>query len=119
LYRDHASRDTSLIAGQRIDDLAELGLAEHDLATITSIRASIVAVVGADQGLRRGIISMTHNFGGDPAEDADVLAVGSPAGRLLPVDMVYDRYSGMPLMSNIPVKISPVSGSTATGHTAG
>ena len=100
------------------DDLAELGLAEGDLATITSIRASIVAVVGADQGLRRGIVSMTHNFGGDQDEDADVLAIGSPAGRLLPVDMVYDRYSGMPLMSNIPVKISPVPGGPAA-HTAG
>ena len=95
------------------DDLAELGLAEYDLATITSVRASIVAVVAADRGLRRGIVSMVHNFGGDPTEDADVLAIGSPAGRLLAVDMVYDRYSGMPLMSNIPVKVSPARGAVS------
>jgi anaerobic selenocysteine-containing dehydrogenase len=88
------------------DDMAELGLADDDVATITSVRASIPAVVAADKGLRRGMVSMVHNFGGAPDEDADVRTIGSPAGRLLPVDMVYDRYSGQPLMSNIPVKVT-------------
>jgi anaerobic selenocysteine-containing dehydrogenase len=95
------------------DDMAELGLADYDVATITSVRASIPAVVAGDKGLRRGMVSMVHNFGGAPSEDDDVLAIGSPAGRLLPVDVVYDRYSGQPLMSNIPVKVTRAPASVA------
>jgi anaerobic selenocysteine-containing dehydrogenase len=90
------------------DDLEALGLARYELATMASLHGSIPVVVAADRGLRRGTVSMTHGFGGDPSEDGDVLQIGSPAGRLIPMDVVYERYSGQPLMSNIPVRITPV-----------
>jgi anaerobic selenocysteine-containing dehydrogenase len=90
------------------EDLADLGLREHDTVKITSARASIPAVVASDRGLRRGSISMTHGLGGDPSDDPDFLAIGSPTGRLLSTGLVYDRYSGQPLMSNIPVKVTPM-----------
>jgi anaerobic selenocysteine-containing dehydrogenase len=87
------------------DDLAELGLAEHDIATLSSAHGSVPVVVAADHNLRRGTISMAHGFGGDPADDSDLLEVGSSANRLISVDVVYERYSGQPLMSNLPVRI--------------
>jgi len=91
------------------DDLAELGLEEHDIVEIVSAQASIPAVVGADRGMRRGDVSMAHAFGGEPDCDADVREIGSSTGRLLSIDVVYDRYSGQPLMSNIPVNIRPMA----------
>jgi anaerobic selenocysteine-containing dehydrogenase len=90
------------------EDLVELGLAEYDIANITSAHGSISAVVAGDRGLRRGTVSMAHGYGGDQSEEVDVERVGSPAGRLIPVDVVYDRYSGQPLMSNVPVRVTPV-----------
>jgi anaerobic selenocysteine-containing dehydrogenase len=89
------------------DDLAELGLQEYELATITSAHGSVPAVVAADKSVLRGTISMAHGFGGDPTDDSQILEMGSSVNRLIPVDLVYERYSGQPLMSNIPVNIGP------------
>ena len=90
------------------DDLFELSLVEHDMVEISSARASITAFVAADPGLRRGNVSMAHAFGAGPERDADVREIGSSTSRLISVDVVFDKYSGQPLMSNIPVKIRPV-----------
>ena len=46
------------------DDLAALGLCEGDEVTITSDHGSIRTTVSADSTLRRGVVSMTHGFGG-------------------------------------------------------
>jgi anaerobic selenocysteine-containing dehydrogenase len=74
-------------------DLAGLGINEGALVEITSEQSSIVAVVGIDNGLRPGDISLAHAFG------------VSPTNRLLSVSTRYDRYSGQPLMSNVPVQL--------------
>jgi anaerobic selenocysteine-containing dehydrogenase len=87
------------------EDLTELGLQEYDLATITSAHGSIPAIVAADKGLLRGMVSMAHGFGGDPTDDSHIVDTGSSVNRLIPVNVVYERYSGQPLMSNVPVNI--------------
>jgi anaerobic selenocysteine-containing dehydrogenase len=87
------------------DDLLRLGIADGDLVEITSARSTIVAVAGCDSGLRPGDISIAHAFGGGPDGDADVRTTGSPTNRLLSVSDCYDRYSGQPLMSNIPARL--------------
>jgi hypothetical protein len=51
---------------------------------------------------------MSHCFGGSPEQDDQLREIGSSTSRLLSVDLVYDRYSGQPLMSNIPVQIRRV-----------
>lgn len=94
------------------DDLAALGLADGDLAEITSSRGSIPAVVMADKHLRRGVVSMAHCFGGSPNDDDQVRERGSNTNRLLWLDQVYEPYSGQPLMSNVPVNVRPVE----SGH---
>jgi anaerobic selenocysteine-containing dehydrogenase len=89
------------------DDLAMLGLAPGDVVTIRSRRAAIPAVVAADETLRRSLVSITHGFGGGPDYDEHVRDVGSTPGRLSTNDEMFDRYSGQPRMSNLPVRVEP------------
>jgi anaerobic selenocysteine-containing dehydrogenase len=87
------------------DDLSDLGLVDGEVVEITSARASILGIVATDPNLRRGVVSMAHCFGAGPDRDADVRLIGSPTNRLLSLDHIFDRYSGQPLMSNVPVSI--------------
>ncbi|MFE0748355.1 molybdopterin-dependent oxidoreductase [Gordonia sp. NPDC058843] len=87
-------------------DLEDLGLESGDLAILESPRSSIVAVVEADASLRRGMISMSHAFGGLPGlDDENVREHGSNPGRLIADDKDFDRYTGQPRMSDIPVRV--------------
>jgi len=90
------------------EDVTLLGLAEGDLMEITSTYGSIVAVTACDAALRRGVVSMSVGFG-DPDSQDDVWRAGSSVNRLLSVEGDYERYSGQPLMSNVPVTIRPHS----------
>jgi len=88
------------------DDAAELGLAAGAIVEIRSQRASIRAVVGLDPDLRRGLVSMTHGWGDAPECDDQLREIGANTGRLSAVDSDYERYTGLPRMSNIPVSLS-------------
>ncbi len=91
------------------EDLAELGLEKGDVIEITSSYSSILGVVEPEADLRRGVISMPHAFGDAPGspDDKDVRKIGSNTGRLTAADRNYDPYSGIPLMSAIPVNVAP------------
>jgi anaerobic selenocysteine-containing dehydrogenase len=91
------------------EDLRRLGLSPGDVVTITSRRASIPAIVAADASVRESLVSMTHAFGGGPDRDRDVRRRGATPARLSTNDEQFDRYSGQPRMSNIPVRIEPVA----------
>ncbi len=90
------------------DDLEELGLVPGNLVQIRSARAAILGVVGEDNNLRRGLVSMTHSWGDAPDLDAKVREIGSNTGRLSSVDEDYERYTGLPRMSNIPVAVEAI-----------
>jgi anaerobic selenocysteine-containing dehydrogenase len=89
------------------DDLEELGVSAGEKVSISSRTGSIVAVVESDPAVRRGCISMSHCFGSvDPDNpDDDVRAVGSSTPRLSSYELGFDRYSGQPRMSGIPVDV--------------
>ena len=76
-----------------------------DISEFTSRVQNHQGIVEADPSVRRGLVSMSHSFGDEPAHDAEVREIGSNTGRLTPVDRDYDRYSGLPRMSNIPVEV--------------
>jgi anaerobic selenocysteine-containing dehydrogenase len=96
------------------DDLALLGLVPGDVVILRSRRAAIPAVVAADETLRRSLVSITHGFGGGPEYDDLVRDRGSTPGRLSTNDEMFDRYSGQPRMSNVPVRVErPDAGSTS------
>jgi anaerobic selenocysteine-containing dehydrogenase len=87
-------------------DIDQEGLTPGDIIRIDSRRAHILAVVQAEPGVRRGCISMAHAWGGVSPEEADEINDGANTRRLTADDEDFDRYSGIPRMSGIPVRIS-------------
>jgi anaerobic selenocysteine-containing dehydrogenase len=92
-------------------DLVRLGLTTGEVVEIRSARAAITAVVEEEAGVREGTISMSHGFGDAVARDGEVRQVGSPTGRLIG-DEPFERYSGQPRMSNIPVRVRALDSAT-------
>ena len=86
------------------DDLRELGVASGNVVQISSDAATVTAVAEADPNVRRGVVSMSAGFGDVPERD-DLFEVGTCVNRLLTADVNFDRYSGQPLMSNVPVDV--------------
>ena len=92
-------------------DMAELGVSQGEPVRITSQTGSAEGLAAGDPNLLRGLISISVGFG-DAADDDDVKRAGTSVNRLLRVDVGFDRYSGQPLMSNVPVRV------TASGPSA-
>jgi len=90
------------------EDLAALGVASGQLVRIRSRHDEVLAIVEADDTLRRGVVAMTHAFGANPDEPEDPRAVGTPLGRLLRLDDEYDPISGIPRMGALPISIERV-----------
>jgi anaerobic selenocysteine-containing dehydrogenase len=96
-------------------DLKDLGIAPGDLVEIASSHSSILGVVEAEEAIRTGVVSMAHAFGDLPGEEEDraVRQIGSNTGRLSSVERDFDPYSGIPIMSAIPVNVTPCREKTA------
>jgi len=90
-------------------DLAALDLAEGDLVELESPHGVIRSIVGVDDELRNGTVSIMFGFGGPPEDDARVREIGSNVARLLSTTDFFDPYSGQPLMSNVPIRIHPAT----------
>ncbi len=92
------------------EDMQRLGLAHDDVVEITSRRATIHGVVARAPDVRTGCISMAHAWGVAPDEPERPEAVGTNIGRLSSVEEDYDRFTGIPLMSAIPVRVRKLDG---------
>jgi anaerobic selenocysteine-containing dehydrogenase len=88
------------------DDLAELGIQSQSEVLITSPHGSIPGIAVADGTLRRGVVAMTHCYGSLPTEGQDFRVVGSNTSQLTSVLDDFDRHTGIPRMSAIPVRIA-------------
>jgi anaerobic selenocysteine-containing dehydrogenase len=91
------------------DDLIELQATDGDLLKISSPRSSVVGVIESDPDIKRGVVSMSHSWGGISLTDEKVRDIGSPTNRLVSSDSGYDRITGLPIMSAIPVSIIAIS----------
>lgn len=103
------------------DDLVALRVSEGDRIYIESAHARIAGIAAADKSLRRGLVSMSHNWGQLPDSGDDITVVGTNSGILVASDGFCDPYSGQPQMSNIPVRVSsaqPVDLTTAVTKAA-
>lgn len=92
------------------DDLARWGVQDGDLVEIASPRASIRTVVKAAPDVKPGTVSMAHAWGDLPGEAgplADPRTLGDCTGRLSDAASGYDRVTGLPVMSAIPVAVRP------------
>ncbi len=79
------------------DDIREAGLVSGQGVTVKSAHGQIEAVVEEDASLRRGVVAMTHGFGGKSG--------GVSVNRLLSTDDTTDRYTHIPRMSAVPVTL--------------
>lgn len=86
-------------------DLAACGVGDGDLIAIRSARATVFGIAAAEIGLRRGCVSISHAWGGGPEEPENPFRDGTSTARLSFTDRDFDRYSGIPLMSAIPVAV--------------
>ena len=93
--------------------MSQLSIEGGDLVVIESEHSSVVAVAEPDPGLRIELVSMSHCYGGPPQLDGKVRSIGTSVNRLVKVDAQYDRLSGQPRMSNVPVRVRRLA---ATAH---
>ncbi len=94
------------------DDMTALGLANGELVEITSPTSSVIAVAEASAPVKRGVVSMSHSWGG-PVTDEAVRTQGSPTNRLCTTESGYDPINGMAIQSAIPVALRRVPQSIA------
>jgi anaerobic selenocysteine-containing dehydrogenase len=87
------------------EDAAALGLAPGDEIALLSDHGRIPAILEIDRRLRPGLVSMAHGWGGAPDRDAEVRSLGGNTNRLASTDAAWDRYTGIPVMSNLPVDV--------------
>lgn len=87
------------------DDLASLGLQPGETARVRSAHGEILAVVEAAADVRRGVVSMSHSWGGPDEDAATVRECGSCTARLIDVTCDFDPISGIPMQSAIPVVV--------------
>ena len=90
------------------DDLSALGLHDGQTVRIESARGSISCVAKSESELRPGCIAIPHSWGTSPNEQDDPLGEGGNTGRLSFNDQHFDKRSGIPLMSSIPIRVSAV-----------
>ena len=87
-------------------DMGEAGLLPGALVEITSDHGTVGAVVQPDATLRRGVLSMTHGFGGEPGLEEDPQRFGTNPTRLLSLQEGLQPISRMPLMTAVPVTLT-------------
>ena len=87
------------------DDLLKLGIKAGDCIDIISERSSIKCVAEEAADVLSGCISVPHCWGRNPNEEDDPLGAGGNTGRLSFNDKYFDKRTGIPLMSAIPVRL--------------
>ncbi len=90
-------------------DMLALGIADGDRVEIVSEAATLRAVARLDKGLRAGVVSMAHCWGG-PGADDDGFDDGVNTNRLTFTDRYFDKLTGMARQTAIPVRLRPVAG---------
>ena len=88
------------------EDMFKDGIQKGDIVSVESPHGKIQAIACPEKTLRRGVIAMTHSWGKNPGADSKLNIDGTNIGRLISVEEDYARYSGIPLMSGIPVSLN-------------
>ncbi|MFT6289372.1 MAG: anaerobic selenocysteine-containing dehydrogenase [Alcanivorax sp.] len=92
------------------DDLATLGLTDGQTVEIESERAMISCVATSASEVRPGCVAIPHSWGTSPNEKEDPLGEGGNTGRLSFNDRDFDRRTGIPRMSSIPIRVRAADG---------
>jgi anaerobic selenocysteine-containing dehydrogenase len=89
-------------------DLTELGISSGELIEIKGAYGMLVGVAEAANDVKRGVISMAHAWGDIPGNWGDVREKGASTNRLIDDHKTYDRITGQPRMTAIPVNLRHV-----------
>ena len=92
-------------------DMRAMNLEKGDRVRISSEFGSIDAFVEADEGLRHGVVSLAHGFGGLPVDDPDN---GACVNLLIDTRNHVEAINAMPRMSGIPVNIAKLNAFAAS-----
>lgn len=84
-------------------DLEALGIRRGDPVKIATETDYIIAVAEPDEAVRRGVVSISHGWGGLTGVDG-----GTSTNLLTTTDRFVEDINGMPRLSGIPVKITRV-----------
>jgi anaerobic selenocysteine-containing dehydrogenase len=110
LLREKNSHNPAYIHSR---DLAALDITDGDLIEVCSRHGRIPAVAASSDDVKPGVVSMAHSWGGtpDPAAqvDAKVRDMGSNTNRLIDNRESTERYSAMPRLSTVAVRVSKIS----------
>lgn len=87
------------------DDLRALDLVSGDAVEIMSDHGSILLDAQADDTVRRGVVSVSHGFGGLPDDGGDWRDKGASPNLLISTDRDIQTINAMPRMTAIPVDI--------------
>ncbi|MFT5113829.1 MAG: anaerobic selenocysteine-containing dehydrogenase [Parasphingorhabdus sp.] len=87
------------------NDMQSRDLIVGDHLVIRSAHGSVEAIVETDADLPTGFISIAFAFGPGTDNSDDVRSVGTNPNQLMSCDTVFDRYTGQPRMSNLPVDV--------------
>jgi len=98
------------------DDLAAMGVAPGDTIRVSSEVATVELIAEADDSLRRGIVSIVHGYGELPEEN-NYLNDGVCVNLLLTTDKNLQTINAMPVMTAVPVALSPADRRNSTVHT--
>jgi anaerobic selenocysteine-containing dehydrogenase len=86
-------------------DLAGLDLKAGDEVMLESDHAEVKAVVGVDDAVRPGVISIAYGWGGLPDDAADKWDGAANVNLLIACDRDVESANAMPRMSAVPVNI--------------
>jgi anaerobic selenocysteine-containing dehydrogenase len=86
-------------------DLQAVGAQAGDVLEISSADGSILGIAEPSPEVRCGCVSMSHAWGKNPGEEERPQRDGGNTGRLLSTDRGFDVYTGIPLMSSVPVRV--------------
>ncbi len=88
------------------EDMRAEGLADGDPVEIASRHGSIRARVAADPTLRRGVVSISHGFGGLPRDKPDYDDVGVSTNWLTSLEpSARESINAMPWMTGFPISL--------------
>ncbi|MGC4936114.1 molybdopterin-containing oxidoreductase family protein [Gordonia sp. DT30] len=97
------------------EDAAERSLADGDEVLVRSPLGELTTILGLDRRLRRGVVSMTHSYGGLPDDRRSDRPAGANLGLIVGLDRLQP-HTGQPVMSNIPVSVAGAPSDELTGY---
>jgi anaerobic selenocysteine-containing dehydrogenase len=103
------ARNTVNPAWLNVGDLESLSLKSGDRVWVISDHDRIEAIAQADTSVRRGVVMMSHSWGGLPDEKGESLEhLGSCTNLLINSDRDFDPLTAQARMSAIPVNIERI-----------